>query len=1838
MVNRCKHFTDITLGQLTLIILTLALVSGQHVFAATYYIRTDGSDSNTGTGSSAGQAWQTLQHAFDSGLSPGDIIYIRPGTYNTAVLKSNVSGTSASPIYFIGDRDGAIFGTPGEVICQATTTDETFELSNCSYLRFYRLSITALSSKPAFDFSDCQDAVIHQCNIYNAEHAVTASGHTFFVLNSVISNCSGNGIETGNGGGVIINSTIVGCGDDGVALDSGNTQVYNCIIANNGKFGVDTSSGAFDHDYNLFYNNGNGALDGASLGANSISADPQFAAGGYELDTGSPAIDSGDDYSSSLMGVLANDFDDGRRPSGAWDIGAYEVQADPIDLTILMVTANSTLTTEESARKSQFEAWGYTVNTLEDGMAQSVYDSAVSGADVVYVSEEVGTSSVGYKLRETRIGVIWEDLTGDKEMGFATAYGSESNVTSVNIIDNSHPITASFSTGSLTVLSTSDSLTSTQGTDASGGKVLATITGAAGTSSLMAIEIGQQLANSYNGSDLAFGRRVRLPVGGGAFSWANLNPNGLTIVKNAIEWASKDGLIGHWKLDETNGTTAVDSSDSGHDGTYTNGATPGVAGVRGYAAEFDGSYDHITISGGSDYNLRENVSVACWAKSDTATWSGWGCLVSKRNQFYIHPNYGGTDLYFAINQDGGGDTTATFDMANLGSIQEWHHYVGVYDFEAGEVRLYVDGELRATGSITAETQLLSDTGELTIGWDDGMTGTRYFDGKMDDVRLYERAITAAEVVELYGKIGHWKLDETSGTTAADSSGVGHNGVYQGSPTLGETGVRSNAMQKTLGSQYVEVTATETLDNLGADDADFSVAVWVKPGATTGDYRAIIHKGDATGFERTPLLALRDSDNRVHFRATTTSSFNEGGNSVAELAEDEWSQVVLVKSGSTLALYINGALDSTASLTGTTTGNEGNFYIGVAGHALSDHYDLCIDDVVLYDRAMTTEEIVEHHGLIAHWKFDELAGSTAEDETLANNDATRTGTEDWTTGFDSGGHGFDYSDGEDYFEAPSSGALNNVQGDDYTVMAYFNPNSVPSGSGSDNDANYAIIVKEGYSIGLCYKNDGRFFLSHWLDDYSGVYPTSADSYSAGQFYHVAGVVDRTAGTAKVYVNGVLVSTASFTPGAAALDRGTIPWRAGIAIPGASNWGWATDGVIDDARIYNRALSDDEVAKFARHSLIGHWKLDETSGTTAVDSSAAGIDGTYTNGATPGVAGFKDYAADFDGVDDHISISGGSTYNLRNNLTVACWAKSDTATWSGWGCLVSKRNQFYIHPSYGGTGIYMAINEDGGGDTTANFDMASLGSIQDWHHYVGVYDYDAGEVKLYVDGILRATGTITPGTQLVSDTGELTIGWDDGMTGTRYFDGQIDEVRLYREALTDAEVAELHGLVGHWKLDETSGSVATDSSGVNNQGNYWNGATPGGTGPYPGDGDTAAVLEGSDEHVGAYPTETYDNINETMSVAAWVLFDNDLSDQVEQEKIIYRENYSGNAGFALLADQPYGDRIIFRVHDGSSHGSATWTNPGIKAGQWHHYAGTYDGAVVRLYVDGQLKASTNFASSAIVQHTPNNLAIGTDLKGRMFDARLYNRALINEEIAQLAKVAGHWTMDETSGVDSTDMTALSNQGSYENAPTLGINSVYNAENGTAVWFDGASSHVTIPHNAQMLADDGAVMFWFRSSTLSGDRGLFSKDSNGYDDGGHLNIRLVDGKVQARLQSTSSSYELESSVIPATKWQHVAFTWGSEGTKLYLNGRLVDSDSGYTGGLGTTSGGDGNFEPIVLAADAQTSGDQSATPLQDYLEGGIDDVRFYTRQFYEDQVYQIYRNGRSPGVRILRWVETR
>ena len=199
------------------------------------------------------------------------------------------------------------------------------------------------------------------------------------------------------------------------------------------------------------------------------------------------------------------------------------------------------------------------------------------------------------------------------------------------------------------------------------------------------------------------------------------------------------GLVASWQFDEGTGDTANDSSGNNHTGILTGmDHSDWVVGQFGSALDFDGIDDHVAIA---DYKgIAGSTPRTCtaWVKTTTTgTIMGWGPT--------------GPALRWIITLDSGGHLRIEIGGgAIVGSTVvtdgNWHHLAAVSDGTNLEnILIYVDGidnTPDTPGSLAIDTQ---PVGDVTIGVS---ILNRYFDGQIDDVRIYDRALTPQEIAEM----------------------------------------------------------------------------------------------------------------------------------------------------------------------------------------------------------------------------------------------------------------------------------------------------------------------------------------------------------------------------------------------------------------------------------------------------------------------------------------------------------------------------------------------------------------------------------------------------------------------------------------------------------------------------------------------------------------------------------------------------------------------------------------------------------------------------------------------------------------------------------------------------------------------------------------------------------------------------------------------------------------------------------------------------------------------------------------------------------------------------------
>ncbi|MBA7610450.1 hypothetical protein ES703_17658 [subsurface metagenome] len=204
--------------------------------------------------------------------------------------------------------------------------------------------------------------------------------------------------------------------------------------------------------------------------------------------------------------------------------------------------------------------------------------------------------------------------------------------------------------------------------------------------------------------------------------------------------ACDSNLVGWWKLDETSGLTAADSSDYGNDGTLTNMVgDEWTTGQIGGALAFDGDNDAIT---GIGNNPTGTFTVAAWAK-DTSGGDNWRVLYSAEQEIWFGvDNEASPAIWIDVGGDGNGAQTA----AGTWTLDTWHYIAGTFD--GTTVHIYLDGvDMPITVYGTPNNPKAK---AAVIGAWSKKPSDENWGGAIDDVRIYNRALSEEEISQLAG--------------------------------------------------------------------------------------------------------------------------------------------------------------------------------------------------------------------------------------------------------------------------------------------------------------------------------------------------------------------------------------------------------------------------------------------------------------------------------------------------------------------------------------------------------------------------------------------------------------------------------------------------------------------------------------------------------------------------------------------------------------------------------------------------------------------------------------------------------------------------------------------------------------------------------------------------------------------------------------------------------------------------------------------------------------------------------------------------------------------------------
>lgn len=209
--------------------------------------------------------------------------------------------------------------------------------------------------------------------------------------------------------------------------------------------------------------------------------------------------------------------------------------------TVLFVTTNASNTADlEQLRKDKLESWGYSIQLIDQGAAQAVYDAAIPLADVAYIPASVASNTHRDRLANACIGVVNEEGNLADDLGLSDTASKSSSETDISIATSSHYITQPFFLGSYPLFMTGQPLYSVNGTIASGASVLGFKPGEIGLvedwASLFVIDSGGLLATGGP----APARRVHLPWGTSQTDLTEITANGDQLMKRSVDWAAQN--------------------------------------------------------------------------------------------------------------------------------------------------------------------------------------------------------------------------------------------------------------------------------------------------------------------------------------------------------------------------------------------------------------------------------------------------------------------------------------------------------------------------------------------------------------------------------------------------------------------------------------------------------------------------------------------------------------------------------------------------------------------------------------------------------------------------------------------------------------------------------------------------------------------------------------------------------------------------------------------------------------------------------------------------------------------------------------------------------------------------------------------------------------------------------------------------------------------------------------------------------------------------------------------------------------------------------------------------
>ena len=645
------------------------------------------------------------------------------------------------------------------------------------------------------------------------------------------------------------------------------------------------------------------------------------------------------------------------------------------------------------------------------------------------------------------------------------------------------------------------------------------------------------------------------------------------------------------------------------------------------------------------------------------------------------------------------------------------------------------------------------------------------------------ALGTSKIVPKDNLVAYWQFNESSGTSAKDSSGSNKNGAVYGTPTW-SSGKIGSGLYFDGATNHVQTSAITSVTKTGV----YSFSAWIKSSTV----------GTQTIFQSSPSCLDRNgaalSGNLLAFGYYNGTSWVGASGYVPV---NHFFHVVGVNNGGVLSLYINGVLQSGTGAPYVHCADT-NFYLGIETYGGGqDRFIGTMDDVRVYSKALSASEVIalyktnaisiknsDNTNLLGYWPLNE----NYNDYSGRRNNLTVNGTCLSTTS-DSVTGGISITGWSTCGTAPS-------------LQGYLSSGDVFN---STSEFTFTVWAK---GTGYLWSGAPTFWFVYdgttaYLQKYTGSWVTIA-SAAAGvtsSNWNQFVITKNSSGGVKIYSNGLEIASSTtqnfYTPTSQTIGRYAV----------YDDGSYHFTGKIDDVRLYGRVLSLSEIKEL--------YKIKPASvapSKTKVSTSLGGPSAYYTfdgkdinwltgkavdkgtnssstvlNGmslSTSPSLGKIGQALNFDGVNDYIDT--GNTNTANGNMTISMWLKPRVA--AGYVATQGVINSGIRY------GMYFSGNKINwscynGGYFTVTTD--NVIPTDKWTHIVGtIAAGQTGGLKIYVNGTLQSSSSTIAD---CGSYGSLYIGSYIWPIGT-YYSGLMDDFRVYTRTLSAAEVLKLYQLGG------------------------------------------------------------------------------------------------------------------------------------------------------------------------------------------------------------------------------------------------------------------------------------------------------------------------------------------------------------------------------------------------------------------------------------------------------------